>query len=217
MRPEPRKSLPLRTLLPYRAPRLASTRCCFSVGSMGPPYAPRWVREDARLPCPMRAGSCARDAAQRAPTCPEGPARRSPRPCARASLPPAAPRSNSCPGRAGGRLVAAPASPATPARPRPQLRLAPARFIRPPPPRVKPLAARRVQKPRREAEGRPGAQGFPALPPSTGSPAPLGPEEPTPCDLGLGDGCAHCPLRPARHSQPRRSRISVCGNPLCVP
>lgn len=137
------------------------------LGLHGAPHAPRWVREGARPPCPERPGSCARDAAQRAPTCPVGPARRSPRPCARASRPPAALRGNSRPGHAGGRPAAAPAAPAAPACPLPQLRPAPARFILPRPPRVKPLAARRVQKPAGKGEGRPAAQGFPALPPST--------------------------------------------------
>lgn len=209
----PLKSPLLRRLSPYRTPGLASTRCCFSVGSMRP-RAPRARSGKPRAaaapnaPWKLGAGRCAARAhlhgGPRAPLPPPLRPRLSSARCFAGQLPP------------GPRWGSPAAAPATPAGPCPPLRPAPSRFIRPLPPRVKRIAARRVQKPAGKREGRPAAKDSLALPPSTPCLVPLGPQEPAARDLGLDDSCAHSPRAPGR-IPPRRSRTSVCGKLLRVP
>lgn len=197
-------------LSPYRAPGLASIRCCLSVGSMRPraPCAGSGKPRAASEPGPSGKLSAGRSAARtRLPGGPRAP----PAAPLRPRLSPAACLAPQLqPWQRWGRPAAAPAAPT---RPRP----APARFIRPRPPRVKRPAARRVQKAAGKGEGWPAAESAPALPQSTPSPAPLGPEKPTGPDSGLGDGCAHSSPRAAGRIPPHVLGPGCVKNPLRGP
>lgn len=165
---------------PYRAPRLASNRCCLSVAFMRPcaPDARSGSGADTQRsePWKLRAGhSRARThlrgepaCGSRLPTC--GP------------NPPSPPRACSGPGRAGvtvGPSAVAPLQSQLCARSAPASRRpAPARFIWPLLPRVKRPAARRVQKPAGQGEEVADCNGCPGAAPEHQSPAPLGPGDP---------------------------------------
>lgn len=173
---------PFPTLSPYRAPRLASNKCCLSVAFMRPRAGGARLGSGARTPSEVSPGSGARDTRGRGLTCGVSSARRSRRPT-RSPSPPlrlAPARAPAALGSPWDRPAVAPlqsplCAQSAPASPRP----ASARFISPSPPRVKRPAARRVQKPAGKGEEVAGCNGCPGAAPEHRSPAPWGPGIPS--------------------------------------
>lgn len=173
---------PFPTLSPYRAPRLASNKCCLSVAFMRPRAPGARSGSGARTPGEVSPGSGARDTRGRGLTCGVSSARRARRPT-RSPSPPlrlAPARAPAALGSPWDRPAVVPlqsplCAQSAPASPRP----ASARFISPSPPRVKRPAARRVQKPAGYGEEVAGCNGCPGAAPEHQSHAPWGPGIPS--------------------------------------